>query len=171
MKLNEILVTSRDWNLGAEPDADALRELDALVECQLLGLRFDAVASTVWILLDCRGALQIEVGNTAVVSARGVQEVSWKVDHREGWRALPVVGSTPSIGGLPWSLSIKTLEGGRLHLVAHSADFMVGNVPGCDAAPPDFELDDALTIRNGLAGWESIFDLVYATSIGRLRST
>jgi hypothetical protein len=59
MRIEELLVDPRRREHAAMPEADALTESDALQEAQLLDVRLDALRSTVWLLFDCRGALQI----------------------------------------------------------------------------------------------------------------
>lgn len=57
-----------------------------------------------------------------------------------------------------------------LALTAERAQFWVGNVPGCDDAPPDYLDDDDATIRAGLASWLSEFEPAYATSFNWAKS-
>jgi hypothetical protein len=158
MRLFELLVDPARRRFAAAPEMDALTETNALLEAQLQDIRFEVVSSTAWVLLDCRGALQIREGNTAVVVARGIHELVWHAEPRAPWKAWPVFGSIPRVDGQLWSLEVPAGDGGRLLLVAEAAEFWVGDVPGCDEAPPDFGEDDDATIRAGLAGWESEFE-------------
>lgn len=57
-------------------EMDALTELDALVEAALIEASLDATTGEARLVLDCRGALQIRNGNTAVVVVKNVSEFS-----------------------------------------------------------------------------------------------
>jgi hypothetical protein len=162
MRIEELLVDPRRREHAAMPEADALTEVDALQEAQLLDVRLDALRSTVWLLFDCRGALQIEMGNTAVIVAYGLHRFSWVAQPRGRLTAWTVVSSEPVARGGVWSLSLAFVPSARLELEADSAEFFVGNVPGGDEAPPNYmEADDA-TIRAGLQSWTSTFEPVHA---------
>src|SRR5205085_416302 len=76
---------------AASPEMDALTEPGALQEAQLIAARLDAVRSQAWLLIDCRGALQIRMGNTAIIIAKAVRRFAWQakpagaphcLDHR-----------------------------------------------------------------------------------------
>jgi hypothetical protein len=166
MKLRDLLTDPNRRRFAAQPEMDALmdalRESDALQEAQLQDVRFEVVSGTLWVLFDCRGALQIEEGNTAVVVARGVSALHWHGPPYDHWRAWPVVESVIGVHGRDWSLSLSLLSDARLAVTARAAEFWVGDAPGCDEAPPDFTADDDVTIRNGLASWESEFQPSYS---------
>ncbi len=161
MMIEELLVDPRRREYAAEPEMDALTERGALQEAQLLDARVDVLRSTAWLLFDCRGALQIEMGNTAIIAAQGVRRLSWVASPRGRLTAWSVVDSAPSVAEGAWSLSLAFAPSARLELEAESAEFYVGDVPGCDEAPPDYGEDDD-TIRAGLAHWRSTFDPVHA---------
>jgi hypothetical protein len=162
MQIEELLVDPRRREHAAMPEADALIEVDALQEAQLLDVRLDALRSTVWLLFDCRGAVQIEMGNTAVIVGHGLCRLSWVAQPRRPLTAWTVVSSEPIGRGGLWSLSLALVPSARLEVEAASAEFFVGNVPGCDKAPPNYmEADDA-TIRAGLPSWTSTFEPVHA---------
>ncbi|WP_236787662.1 hypothetical protein [Amycolatopsis sp. GM8] len=149
---------------GSKPEMDPLTEDDALQEAQLLDVRFDALRSTVGLLFELRLALQLREGNTGVLVAQGVRELSWTASPRSTARtAWTVGGSTPRnedrLFGL--ELGMWPAPGARLKLVAESAAFLTGNVPGLDQIP-DYIEDDEATIRAGLAGWHSEFVPVHA---------
>jgi hypothetical protein len=165
MRIDELLIDPRRREHAATPEADALTERDALQEAQLLDVRLDALRSTVWLLFDCRGALQIEMGNTAVIVAHGLRRLSWTAQPRGRLAAWTVVGSEPVARGT-WSLALAFVPSGRLDLEADSAEFFVGNVPGCDEAPPNYTEADDATIRAGLPSWSSTFEPIHAVFLG-----
>lgn len=67
MNITELLRDEDRRRFAAQQEADALREVDSLQEAQLLDVQVDALRSRACLLFDCRGALQIEMGNTAVL--------------------------------------------------------------------------------------------------------
>src|SRR5947208_137171 len=153
MRIEELLVDPRRREHAAMPEADALTESDALQEVQLLDVRLDALRSTVWLLFDCRGALQIQMGNAAVIVAHGLRRFSWIAQPRGRLTAWTIVSSEPVARSGKWSLSLAFVPNARLELEADSAEFFVGNVPGCDETPPNYMEADDPTIRAGLPSW------------------
>ena len=164
MIIEELLRDSDRRRFAATPEADALRDEDALQEAYLLGSRFDAVRSIEWLLFDCRGALQIEMGNTAVIAVHGVESIRWAGEARTSARTQwSVVGWSPAVHAGRWSLAAAMVPSCRLEIVGRGAEFYVGDVPGCDDAPPDFLDATDEELRTGLAGWSSEFDPVHAS--------
>ena len=170
MLIEELLVDPRRREHAAMPEADALTESGALQEAQLLDVRLDVLRSTAWLLFDCRGALQIEMGNTAVISAHGVRRLSWVAKARGRLTSWSVVASNPSVIDSTWSLSLAFAPNARLELEAESAEFFVGDVAGCDEAPPDYTEADDETIRAGLPNWSSTFAPVHAVFLDPVSS-
>jgi hypothetical protein len=76
-----------------------------------------------------------------------------------------VVGWHPAVTGTDWRLLVGFEPDATLRLVAASGRFFVGDVPGCDVAPPDFVADDDATLAAGLAGWDSEISLSYCSPI------
>ncbi|WP_152364015.1 hypothetical protein [Microlunatus speluncae] len=66
-----------------------------LAEAALLDVRLDATTSELWLLFDCRGALQIAEANTAVIAVNGVTAFSWEAEprHSRTWRVVTGCGS------------------------------------------------------------------------------
>jgi len=155
-------VDSGRLSYAASPEMDALTEPGALQEAQFIAGRLDAVRSQVWLLFDCRGALQIQMGNTAIIVAKVVRRFAWQAKPTGGPTAWTIVGSEPAAAEGVWSLSLTFVPEGRLEIEAEAAEFFVGNVPGGDDAPPDFGEADDEAIRAGLPGWQSIFEPVHA---------
>lgn len=81
---------------AAQPEMDPLTEEDALREAQLLDVPFDALRSTVGLLFELRLVLQLRQGNTGVLVAREVRELSWTAGPRSTAKtAWTVGGSVP----------------------------------------------------------------------------
>jgi hypothetical protein len=159
--IEELLNDARRRRFAGTPETDPLREEGALDEAQLLEFRLDAVRSVAWLLFDCRGALQIRAGNTAILAAHAVTICSWRAAPRTRYTAWTVVGSEPRMVRDGWSLSLAFVPDGRLELEAQAAEVFVGDVPGCDEAPPDYGVADDETLRSRLAGWHSEFTPAY----------
>ncbi|HEY2668291.1 MAG TPA: hypothetical protein VGK51_15785 [Actinomycetota bacterium] len=162
LSIEALLMDPRRRKYAAMPEADPLTESDALQEAQLVDVRLDVVRSTAWLLFDCRGALQMQMGNTAVLGAHGVRSFSWRGEPRGAFTAWTVVGSEPVAKDGVWSLSLPFVPRARLDMEAASAEFFVGNVPGGDQAPPDYTEADDATIRAGVPSWISEFEPVHA---------
>lgn len=149
MTIEDLLVWADRRSLTAVPEADALAETDALLEAALLAVRFDATALSAWLLFDCRGAVHLEMGNTAVVAVHGVTGLQWRTEPRStrtwwavlGWRPTRATGSV--------SYSADLSPGGYFQVEGTAAEFYVGNIPGGDEPPPDFTSATGEEIRAG----------------------
>lgn len=163
--IEDLLRPDRRWREYASlPEMDPLTEDDALQEAQLLDVRFDALRSTVGLLFELRTALQLREANTGLLVARGVRTLSWTSGPRSTERTAWTVGGsvTRAAGGLyGLELGLWPAPGAELDLVAQSAAFFAGDVPGLDRIP-DYSDDDELTIRSQLASWHSEFEPVSA---------
>ena len=139
---------------------DALTEVDTLVEAALLEIALDAVGGEAWFLFDCRGALQIEEANTAVVVVQDVTELRWTTTVRHGpfWHA--VMSWEPFAGSDGLTISAGFAPDADLHVVGSGGAFYVGNIPGGDGPPPDLTSAGKEEIRLGLASWSSEIELV-----------
>jgi hypothetical protein len=163
MKISELLVDPERDRMSASPESDALTEDGALAEAALLNVRMDTTLSDLWLLFDCRGALQLEEGNAAVVVVNGVTAFNWAAERRDGrtWRA--VMGWSPSAQAGHLTIVVETEPDGRLEVRGTGGEFFVGNIPGGDDPPPDFTSATDAVIRAGLADWSSEFDLIGAS--------
>jgi len=50
--------------------------------------------------------------------------------------------------------------------VGSAGEFSVGDVPGCDDAPPNFLTASDEEVRAGMQGWDSTFEPVHASFLG-----
>lgn len=165
MIIEELLAWPERRSLAAMPEADALAEPDALLEAALLDVKMDASTSSVWLLFDCRGALQLEMGNTAVVVVHGVTDLQWRTESRAQRRWRAVMGWQPAATGEGFSCAADLTSGSRLQVAGSAAEFYVGDIPGGDAPPPDFTSASDAEIRAGLASWTSEFEVVHASFV------
>jgi hypothetical protein len=163
VKIEELLTDPERRRFAAQPEMDPLTEIDALQEAQLLSVRVDAVSSTVAVLFDLRTALQFMEGNTALIVARDVRDVSWSAEARPTARtAWNVVASQPNATEGLLSLSLAFVPQARLSLRTGEAEFYVGDVQDLPDAPPDYGSGDEAAIRAGVADWGSRFAPVHA---------
>ena len=137
-------------------EMDPLREADALQESQLVDLRLEAVSATAGLLFDLRTALQLQAGNSAVLLAEGVRQLTWSAEPRSThWTAWNVVGSRTEVDGSTITLALDFFPNAGLTLIARRIQFWVGNVAALDEAPPDFADDPPAAVRAGLVSWQS----------------
>ena len=164
MTIEELLRDAGRREFAAVPEADALTDEDALQEAYLVNMRVDVVSGQAWLLFDCRGALQIEMGNTAVLVVRGLRSVSWDGEkYRQHRTQRSIVAWSPSSSGDGWQVEAGTEPSGRLVLAGVEAEFFVGDVPGGDDPPPNFIDATDEELRAGLPDWSSDFDPVHAS--------
>lgn len=159
MNLIEFLESDDPLPISQNLLVDGLSAPDALREAVLVDLRMNFVESAFWLLLDCRGALNVQEGNTAVVVLTGAGVGSWNL---------------PSTGTLAWQviidwnvlavddgieLRIGLLAGGDVVIRAAGGQYIVGDVPGGDEPPPDFTVASKQEVRHGMARWASEFEI------------
>lgn len=142
---------------GSKPEMDPLTEEDALMESQVLDVRFDTLRGRVAVLFELRLALQLREGNTGLLIADGVTALEWDAAPRETARtAWNVVGSVPRVARGVLELRLGMLPQAELLVRAGSAAFYSGDVPGLLEIPDYGEASDAeLTAK--LAQWDSDF--------------
>ena len=166
MKIQDLLLPDPGLRAyGAQPEMDPLTEEHALQEAQLLDLRFDSLTLTVGVLFDLRMALQLREANTGVLVARGVRELSWSSPSRDTpLTAWTIDGSVPRhqdrLFGL--QLGMWPAPGAEFRLLAESAFFFAGDVPGLGEAPPNYTGANRVNLSAELAGWDSQFEPVHA---------
>ena len=131
-----------------------------LQEAALVDVRMNALSGAVGLLFDLGGALELRLGSTGILIARGIDRLSWAQTHgREGPIWYSVVGSTSQVEGDCLTLALDLLPDAELRIRMRSGVFYVGDVPGlADAAPPDFTTADADTLWSSMVSWESEFD-------------
>lgn len=157
MNIQEFLQSDARYAVEREPEADALRQLDALQESALVDIRMNIVESTAWILLDCRGSLHVPEANTAVLVLHGANHASWKLPGTGifAWQTVIDWKVNEVDGGI--ELFIGLLAGGDVIMRAARGEYFVGDVPGGDDAPPDFTTSTYAEVRAGMAAWTSEF--------------
>jgi hypothetical protein len=163
LSIEDLLQSPTRREFGAAPEANALLDPDALQEAALLDIRLNLVASSAWFLFDCRGALQIRAGNTAVLAVQGVRSLRWQGQSRgpRTWHA--VLGWTPRIVNNGLLLRADMSPGGQLEVLGTTGEFYVGDVAGGDDPPPNFISASDAEVRAGLAQWNSGFEPIHAS--------
>lgn len=168
MRIEDLLRDPRRREFAARPEADALCEPNALVEAYLVGVHSHAVLGEAWLLFDCRGALQIEMGNTAIIAVHGLRSLTWRSEPRPVERTQwTILSWSPNLTEQGWKATAGTSPAGQLEIWGERAEFYVGDIPGGDDAPPDFGDASDDEIRAGLVDLSSEFRAVHASFIGR----
>jgi hypothetical protein len=163
--IRKLLGDPQRGQYGGAPETNPLRDVGALDEAQLLDIQIDAVRSTAWVLFDCRGALQIRKGNTAVLAVRGLKRVSWSENTPTKFTPWYAVRSEPQLSKNSWRLTLACIPDGDLQLEAQDAELFVGDVPGCNGPQPDYTSADDETVRAGTQDWNSEFMIAYAVFV------
>ncbi|MEN0133862.1 MAG: hypothetical protein AAGC80_01870 [Rhodococcus sp. (in: high G+C Gram-positive bacteria)] len=143
---------------------DPLRIDDLLQECALLDVRHFASSSVVGLLLDLRTALQLDVGNTALVVVGGISSYSWASDTTDADTMMrTVVGSHPTLSDTEYELEVTCSPRSTLRLKGKWASFFEGNVRSIGESQPDLTSDDAATLVSGFPNWQSEMEVAYST--------
>jgi hypothetical protein len=74
-----------------------------------------------------------------------------------------IMSSVPAVESGRFTLGLGCLNGWRLSVVARSAEFFVGDIPGLPDAPPDFAKDDERAIVDRMPSWTATFEPESAT--------
>lgn len=151
-------LATRSFAAGPPPAVNPLTERDALQEAQLLAIRFDVAAGSAAMLFELRVALQLHDTNTGVLAVHDVRRFTWSAPERTTSRTAWTVGGSEvrAVDGLfSMELGLWPSPGARLELLAGTAAFFAGDVPGLSDVPPDYVEDDDETIRSNLASWDS----------------
>jgi hypothetical protein len=166
MLIDELLTDSRRRLRWPAAECDAFSAADALAEASLLDVRMDLINSDAWLLFDCRGALQIEHANVAVVIIQGVTSCRWESELREGrtWRA--VMSWKSEVRPASVTVTAEFEPSGRLEVTGTTGEFFLGDVPGGDAAPPDYTTASHDEVKAGMAQWSSDLDITGASFVG-----
>jgi len=144
--VEDLLAADGARGYAARPEMDPLTEEDALLEAQLLDVRFDVLRSTLALLFELRLALQLREGNTGVLVAHGVRQCVWSAHPRATDKtAWTVVGSVPHAENRLFTLKLALLPYANFGLIATSAALYTGDVPGM-VEIPDYVEDDEVTI-------------------------
>ncbi|MBB5866624.1 hypothetical protein F4553_000003 [Allocatelliglobosispora scoriae] len=163
MLISELSVQADHGFVDMRTD-DPLRQPDALLEAQLLDVRFEALTSTASLLFDLRTAMQIDDGNTGVLLARGLREIEWSGEIRSTARtAWNVVGSDCSRSGESVVLRIGFLPSARIRIMASRFEFYVGDVAELLEQLPDYGEDDDNAIRQNLPSWDSSLQIAWSS--------
>ena len=143
---------------AGQPEMDPLREVDALVEAQVVDARFDAVNASLGLLFDLRTALQLRESNTGVLVVHDVTEFTWLGTSRAPGRIAHVVAhSEPQHenGEVTFLFRMWPPPGADLRIIGRAASFFAGNAKGLPETPPDYAGTDDSAIRRSIPQWGS----------------
>ena len=166
MIIQDFLGSPERMLLPRSIEADPLRCRGALEDAALLDVRVSGVWPHAWFLLDCKGALDVREGNTAVLVVQALRSLTWEAEEDTPSRQNRAVEVwQPAVGDSGWRLRALFRRGLTLELLAGSAEFYVGDVPGGDDPPPDLGSATDDDIRAGLADWSSEFTPLSASFV------
>jgi hypothetical protein len=165
MTLRDLLAAAPPRGFVGSPEMDPLTEKDALQEARLNEVLVDAVNMRMGLLFDLRGALQLRMAYTGLLVLGGVEYFSWSTERRStGRTAWNVVGSVPTNDEGVVNLRLFFFPDAEMAVVARSAAFYAGDVPGLPDTPPDFAASDK-EVAAGTASMDSPFIPTQATFI------
>lgn len=143
---------------------DPFSEEDALLEAQILEVRYDGIRSVLGVVLEMRLAERITETSTALLVAHNVIHYSWnQTDRRGGRTAWTVISSTPQRTESQFTLELKTSPSGSLSITTTSASLYSVRINGLEGtAPPDYGIPNYAEIRRGIANWTSHVEVVGA---------
>ncbi|WP_369780073.1 hypothetical protein [Streptomyces sp. R33] len=158
MSLIEDLFTSRGHFQAVEPVGwDPLQEQDALLDAQLLDLRFSPTANRAALLFDMRTAACYPLGNAAIIVVRGLKSLFWDgLPQQNQLMAFSVMSSQPSQttdGG--WRLSLQFFPDGESTIGGGSAEFYLLEAHGISEAPPSYPGRHLDEVQQDLPAWTS----------------
>ena len=103
------------------------------------------------------------MADTGLLVLGGVASLSWNSEWQRTTRtAWNVVGSLPANEDGVINLRLFFFPDGELTVVARSAAFYAGDVPGLPDVPPDFADSDEV-VAAGMASMDSPFEPTQAT--------
>jgi hypothetical protein len=165
MRLRDLLTGDLMGALVGSPEVDPLTEKDALQEARLNEVIFDAVNRRAGLLFDLRGSLQLRTAHAGLLVLGSVEDLNWSSQRRRTTRtAWNVVGSLPVNEDGVINLKLFFFPDAELIVVARSAAFYAGEVPGLPDTPPDF-FDSDEAVAAGMASMDSLFEPTQATLI------
>lgn len=167
--LEDLFFTSRGYLDQREaPAVDPFSDEDALLEAQIIEIRYDAIRSALGVILEMRLAERIGEASTALLTASGLTDFSWKqVDREDGNTAWTIIGSVPKNVGPILSLELIASPSASLSFTAQRAAFYSVRIGELEnAAPPDYVDQDMAEIRNGVARWSSEAEVIQSIHFG-----
>lgn len=164
MKIDDVEYVNRfDRGEITQLDAanDPLRAANILQESTLVGLRHDFIRARISLLVDCKGAIGIDGGNTAVIVLENVDSAQWRQDtERANTRQdFAIVGWTASQVDGALGLRVELTPSAKLFVTARVISVYIGDVPGADSPAPDYGSSHEPTLRKSIVNWNSEFSV------------
>ena len=146
------------------PAVNPFQDVDALLESQVLDIRYDGIRSTMGIIFELRMSYYLHNASTGLLIASNITEFSWdQVDRhndRTAWTVYDCKAHrTPS--GL--SLELTSTPTAKFLLNAERASFYQLRIPHLEnTAPPDYGDPDFSEIIESIATWNSRAEIMAA---------
>jgi len=159
MRLDQFALDSGRSLLDLPEAVNPFTEVDAMSEAALIDARVDLIRRRALLLFDCKGALQIREGNTALLVIDDVADFALaEADAGRQYRYAQLGSWEPSVSHGAWRVWGQAFDGLELSVEGSGGEFFVGDVPGMDEAPPDLTRDSDAAIAEGFVGWHSEFE-------------
>jgi hypothetical protein len=156
----KFLVRSSDVLENETTEFGPLFEDDALVESELIAVRFDVTRATLGFIFDLRMALVPDGGNVGVMICQEVRSFAWKGDPIAGGRTCwTVLDSETESHPDGYSFRCDTTPGSEAFVTAGKIVFYVGTVEGFDRMPR-YTSDSDSMMDSYRPNWQSIFKTV-----------
>lgn len=180
MNIEDLFWLRERREFAAKPEMDPLTEDISLMESELVDVRFEALTSTVGLLFDLRGALQLRSANTGVLIVHGVVSFDWRVDFEtfrqptneafldetRPYLAWTVIASEPQPTDT-FNLKLQFVPSAELNISGVSAEFFMGDVPGIGEVAATYTDDSDEEIEASLPHWDSPMEVYFATFLDR----
>ncbi|GLW91988.1 hypothetical protein [Actinokineospora globicatena] len=157
MKIRDLLVGAQPKSVGGVEDGYLLEE-DSLQEVELVDVWVDTTWASVALLVDLRGALQLDEGNVGVVLLSGIRDLNWRFPG-EQWvpMARTIIDSSFEVGTSITASVGMTAGGGTIGLRARRCSIWTGDIPGMSEAPPNYVEDPRDAVDRETPAWDSEF--------------
>ncbi len=166
MRAADLLLSSGPFS-NRIPEVNPLVERDALLEAQVLDLRFDLARGVLGVLFELRVAMHLHESNTAVLVAKGVETLRWRADQRTtDLTAWNILSSDAEKGSADLHFGVVCYPDASLRVRAAHFTYLNCQVNDIGDAPPDYASATKL-IWASTAHWQSEVHVVSASSLGK----
>ncbi|RLK60071.1 hypothetical protein [Actinokineospora cianjurensis] len=168
MRIRDLLVGAQARAVGGIEDTYLL-EQDSLQEVELVDAWLDLPWSTLALLVDLRGALQLDEGSAGLILLSGVRNLNWQFPG-DRWNPMPrlIVSSAFEIGERVTASLGMISGGGDIELQAQRCSFWTGDIPGLPEVRPPYGEASRQEIDRDTPAWDSEFvPLRWAEVVGK----
>jgi len=165
MKIGDLLDGSTGNTRFNGLQFDPLRQPVVLQESQILEVLFDAVTNVAGVLLELRQSIDLDEANTGVLVCRGLDSLAWQGSTSWELTAWSIVGCEIQHMDGSICLTLSLSPSATLKLTITRVEFYLIDVPRIGEAPPNYAKNDRAKVASYVAGWDSHFEMVGASSL------